>query len=275
MAGLTFGLDLDRDGLYDLDELQAGTDPGDPDTDGDTFPDGYELEQGTDPLVPNATVPDTTPPALVGEVEIDYTTQTTIVFTLRTNEHARLKVFIDGVTDQRVPLGPWYDDEFFVVLGELTAGTTYSVDLELTDPADNVSTTTVSLSTRPAVFPAPVHVRGIEGGVVPGVGGAPDRLVFDVILIAGSAFPSHGYTVSGPLYYRRASDGELRTISPQLSSVLTAPNGRVPFSVDLPDRSVLGGPGELIFVVESVEAPPGRPPYAEGLDEAGPRTFDW
>lgn len=275
LSGETFALDLDRDGLYDLDELRLGTDREDPDTDGDSFPDGYEVEQGSNPLVPNGSVADNTPPALQGSVEIDYTTQTAIVFVFRTTERARVTVYVDGRPDQRVPLGPWYDDEFFVVLGELTAGTTYSVDLELMDPAGNTATSSLSLSTRPPVFPAPVHVRAIQGGVAPGTGSTPDRLVFDVALVAGSAFPVPGYTVSGPLYYRRASDGELRTIAAQLSSVLTGTTGRVPFSIDLPDQALLGGLGELIFVVESIDAPAGQPPYAEGLDEAGPATFTW
>jgi len=45
-------LDVDEDGLSNLDELDAGTNPRRPDTDGDFQPDGLEFAVGTDPLVP-------------------------------------------------------------------------------------------------------------------------------------------------------------------------------------------------------------------------------
>ena len=44
--------DRDRDGLYDDDEVnEYGTDPGNPDTDGDGDDDGLEVFNGTDPRV--------------------------------------------------------------------------------------------------------------------------------------------------------------------------------------------------------------------------------
>lgn len=48
-------LDRDADGLSDAGErLVYGTDPLNPDTDGDGYPDGAELGRGTDPLVPGS-----------------------------------------------------------------------------------------------------------------------------------------------------------------------------------------------------------------------------
>ena len=43
-------LDLDRDGLTLREELRWGTDPLNPDTDGDGFPDGYEVWAGINPI---------------------------------------------------------------------------------------------------------------------------------------------------------------------------------------------------------------------------------
>jgi hypothetical protein len=42
--------DLDHDGLTNVEEYQAGTDPTVADSDGDGFSDGEEVQQGTDPL---------------------------------------------------------------------------------------------------------------------------------------------------------------------------------------------------------------------------------
>jgi len=43
-------LDLDKDGLLDIEELDIGTDPNEADSDGDGHLDGAELEMGFDPL---------------------------------------------------------------------------------------------------------------------------------------------------------------------------------------------------------------------------------
>lgn len=49
------GVDSDGDGLSDLDEILIhGTDPFNPDTDGDGMPDGWEVLHGLDPLVNDA-----------------------------------------------------------------------------------------------------------------------------------------------------------------------------------------------------------------------------
>lgn len=46
--------DPDHDGLTNLQEFQHGTDPHNPDTDGDGIPDGLEVAEGTDPLNSNS-----------------------------------------------------------------------------------------------------------------------------------------------------------------------------------------------------------------------------
>jgi hypothetical protein len=47
-------LDMDGDGLENLEEYSLGCHPGQPDTDGDGFDDGTEVEAGTDPLDPGS-----------------------------------------------------------------------------------------------------------------------------------------------------------------------------------------------------------------------------
>ena len=54
-SGLDTMNDTDNDGLLDSRELEIGTDPGDPDTDGDLLKDGWELDSlGTDPSNPDS-----------------------------------------------------------------------------------------------------------------------------------------------------------------------------------------------------------------------------
>src|SRR5262245_25819064 len=59
--------DPDGDGLTNLQELAAGTNPNLADSDGDGYSDGVEVQAGSDPLDPDSTLPGlaTTPTALV------------------------------------------------------------------------------------------------------------------------------------------------------------------------------------------------------------------
>lgn len=47
------GIDIDFDMLDNLEEYIYNTDPWNPDSDGDSYGDGYEVEKGTDPTDPN------------------------------------------------------------------------------------------------------------------------------------------------------------------------------------------------------------------------------
>ncbi|MBQ5311023.1 MAG: hypothetical protein ILP19_03150 [Oscillospiraceae bacterium] len=51
-------VDIERDGLTNLEEYQSGTNPFDGDSDNDGFPDGYEVKNGMDPLSHDTIVPD-------------------------------------------------------------------------------------------------------------------------------------------------------------------------------------------------------------------------
>ena len=51
-------LDPDGDGLTNVEEFNAGTDPGNPDTDNDGLPDGWEYDYQLDPTDPSDAVND-------------------------------------------------------------------------------------------------------------------------------------------------------------------------------------------------------------------------
>ena len=62
-------VDSDKDGLSDDLELQLGTDPNNPDTDGDGYPDGVEVANGFNPLVGDRNN------AVARTVQVDLSTQ--------------------------------------------------------------------------------------------------------------------------------------------------------------------------------------------------------
>jgi len=70
--------DDDNDGVSDADELNAGTDPNNPDSDGDTYTDAEEAIAGSDPNDPNSTPDssgdDTDSDGIADELEGTYTT---------------------------------------------------------------------------------------------------------------------------------------------------------------------------------------------------------
>lgn len=64
VAEVDMPLDVDEDGLLDIEEEEAGTDPYVADSDGDGHADGKEIDKGTDPL-------DFDDHPYMGEYEID------------------------------------------------------------------------------------------------------------------------------------------------------------------------------------------------------------
>jgi hypothetical protein len=97
-AGRVFALDQDNDDLIYGAELLAATDPDDPDSDDDGFPDGYEVAIGSPPNNPTEPgqlvhVFDSTPPQLLsGYPNLLRTTASTAVYELAFDEPATYKI---------------------------------------------------------------------------------------------------------------------------------------------------------------------------------------
>jgi hypothetical protein len=260
--GESQGLDRDMDGLLDLDELAAGTDPENADTDGDGFSDGYEVLWGMDPLHRNTSSPDTQAPALVGPVHLLYATTNTLKFEFETSEFARVAISYNNRPPvMRIPFNQIGDHHHWFVLNELQPDTDYRISLEMRDEAHNVATdSTTVFHTRARATPDPSRVDTITLAIVP-IGGAT-RLKATVGLGVGAAPAGYGYSVSAALY-QVASDGSAHVLSSALTGV-TNQAGVAVISADLPTPGTT--PSTLYFVVKDVASPPGGAAYARGLN---------
>jgi DNA-binding beta-propeller fold protein YncE len=266
------GLDRDMDGLFDLDEVAAGTNPEFTDTDHDAFADGYEILHGSDPLL-DTDVPanDNVAPALVGPVKLLHATTNTLRFEFETSKFCRVFVATNGgPTITRVPFNPTGDHHHWVVLNELAADTDYQIELTMQDPSGNSAYDgTTHFRTLPRVTPEPARVGSIQLSVR--TAGTPSQLTGIVQLDFGAGSPAVGYSVAAAVY-QVVFDGSLRMIASGVSAV-TQPDGTATFTVDLPARDP--SPGTLYLVVQDVTAPPGFVGYAVGLNTQSLATIPY
>ncbi|MCC6409979.1 MAG: YncE family protein [Planctomycetes bacterium] len=271
LMGRPMAIDRDMDGLFDLDELDRGTDPEALDTDLDQFPDGYEVKWGLDPLVPDASSPDTDAPGLVAAPKVIYTTTNTVKFEFETDEVCRVQIsYNGGIPVQRLPLQNDFDFEFSVVLNELEPATFYAIDFELKDPAGNVAHVPYQVTTKPRAFGDPTFVDALTLAVVPGGGG--DVLTADVALRTGSSQAAAGVQVTLAVYLR-ANDGTLSTLTSAVGAA-TGADGHAQVQFALPPQGP-ANPGELFAVVRAVAPPAGAPAYFAAQNRKNFASIAW
>jgi DNA-binding beta-propeller fold protein YncE len=269
LMGRSMAIDRDMDRALDFDELALGTNPEQLDTDDDGFPDGYETKWGLDPLVADTTSPDTQPPAVIATRLVGATTNT-IKFQFRTDEVAFVLVsYNGGIPVARLPLQNDFDDEFSATINELQPATAYAFDLELRDPAGNVSNAAFHALTRPRIFGDPVFVQDVSSTVV-NVAGS-DVLQNVVTLRTGQIAPAAGYDVETALLWIDPS-GAVSTLMAS-SHALSDASGMV--AVDLPLPTGLAHPGTLWFVVRSIQEPTNEPAWRTSLDVRTWRATSW
>ncbi len=204
-TGHRWSIDADDDQLLDRDEILVHhTDPTDSDSDGDGFPDGYEVQHNTNPLVPELQSNDHTAPQIVGGIRTMFTTTNTVKLELNTDEPARVTAV--GLAFGSAP--PWAADCFpleglvasprqgfttnhqLVLNGlpdavELLPVQGMSIDLEVRDPAGNLSTASVPVDMGGRAA-EPIRVQSIQiANVTGGPNGAP-VVQFDVSILAGT-----------------------------------------------------------------------------------------
>jgi YVTN family beta-propeller protein len=259
--GESQALDRDMDGLFDLDEIDAHTDPEKPDTDQDGRADGYEVLHGTDPLHPDPPPNESTPPSLVGTVHLLRAGTNFLRFEFETSEFCRVYVGVNGGPPlTRVPFNLIGDHHHWVVLNELEPDTDYHIDLKMTDAANNTGVDSSAVfHTQPRATANPARVSSIALAVH---GGGPhNELRGNVALAIGSGNAGAGYMVTAAVY-QVVFDGTLRMISSGTSAT-TVGDGEARFFVDLPPPDAT--PGVLYLVVKHVTPPAGGAGYAVGL----------
>lgn len=106
--GRRFGIDHDDDGALNGDEMIALTDPWNPDSDGDGWPDGYEIKHQSDPNSSSSQPTDNTDPELL-DMRLDFATTSFAKFFFEASEPVRYRVdygTTGGVQRQHVNLDP-------------------------------------------------------------------------------------------------------------------------------------------------------------------------
>lgn len=271
LMGRPMGVDRDVDGLFDLDELDRGTDPEELDTDVDGFPDGYEVKWGMDPLAKSSSSPDVTPPALLAAPKLVYTTTNTVKFEFETDEVCRVQLsYNGGIPVQRLPLQNDFDFEFSVTLNELEPAKAYAIDFELKDPSGNVAHVPYFVTTKARAFGDPVHVQDLTLAIAPTGGG--EELWVAVELRHGSVAPPPGYGLRFTVY-QRAADGTLATVTNDLH-VSSNGFGQAVAVLPLPAKGP-ANPATLFAVLRDVTAPVGAPQWISALDKKPYASVAW
>ena len=259
-SGLSRGLDRDMDYLYDADEIAAGTNPDQADTDADGLPDGYEVTYGQNPLAFNTGLPaDTTPPHLLAPARLVYATTNTLKIEFQTDEPCRVLVLANGVPTQRLPLGYRSDHEYSIIVNDLAPNTAYTLGLVMNDLAGNTITDSSTVfSTMSKAMAEPARISTMQLQVVPGT---PSPVLGAAIsLRVGNQAAAPGYVVKASVY-RKPASGPLETIAIG-TPVATDANGVANLRVRIPPVA----PSTWYVVVSDVTAPPGAPARVVAYD---------
>lgn len=276
--GWRWGVDWDNDGLYNMDELLWATGMTNPDSDHDGFPDGHEVDNGTLPTVPDATTLDDTIPT-VGDVTEIYVNTNTTRLEFTTPEPAKAVIRVLG-SDTVLVEGP-RSDVFAVhhsmVVGDLNAGESVDLEIEVTDPSGFSSTKVHTVTTDDVLQDFVVRVGDLDIDVTETQSGLTLDPVATVrvSLIDRSGAPlDDGFGIQGFLYYREGS-GPWQVLNPFKGSFTDA-NGVSEFLVFPPDvtlPSAGADPPErfLVYGVREIYNPADDPDlpdssYVEALD---------
>jgi len=172
--GRRFALDPDLDGLEDFNEAAQGTGPFEPDTDNDSFPDGYEVNNGSSPRASGSTPIDTTPPGWTvtpgGSPVLDFATTTLAKFTASTDEEAIVVATVTAPGIQPITHVSSHLARVHTIVVQGLTGTTnpvqHTASFDLIDRAGNrLPNPSVVTFTPPAIVTHPSRQGNIRESV--------------------------------------------------------------------------------------------------------------
>ncbi len=279
-AARRYSIDWDMDGRRNTDEVGDGTDPLDPDTDGDGFPDGYEHLWGMNPLVPDSSSPDMTAPTMTMP-DVIFANTNTVKIRVLTDENAVVTADWTskrGAESARSPAFGPHDTRHTFVLNFLPHNAVTSVTLTATDPAGNATTQVISVTTSDELtdklFVQSEALSLSAIGITPGSPIATTSLQADVALASRSGTPiPAGYDVVAFVYLENGP-GNFSIVQASVTAT-TDGSGVAHFSV--PFTFLIGqGQNTIHFGVIDVNPSTGSgllDGYVEGLDVENVKTL--
>ncbi len=266
--GERLGLDRDEDGLPDWQEVVAGTNAANPDTDGDGYLDGIEAALGGNPTKPDALLADTTAP-VVSEARALEIFAHIASLSCRTDEPATLVVELGLMPDAYTlasVAGPAGGRRMHdVILEKLPAGRTLFFRVRATDRNGNEGTAEGSFVTLPPMLHvADITLQKLGGG--PGPVALTARVkVVDHAGTVQAGVPVHGFwagDIGGQAWEAQASTDAEGWAAFALAPYTPATPGDVSFSpgyigTPYPNQPFfvgIGGPTPTFFYDQTANA---------------------
>ncbi len=241
-------IDKDLDGIGNIDENMYSTDPENPDSDGDGFPDGYEIIWGMDPNVVDTSSPDGQAPGIVSSTPI-FATTNTVKIEVETDELCVVVATWTGLrgAETRVSskFAPYAKRHQFVI-NFLPENAPTTVTLTATDPNSLSSSMTMVVTTNPERV-ADIHINDMTlttGIIAISTGGTQATTILNakVEVFDHLGQPAlAGYQATAFVYFEPAP-GQLQVVSTATTAV-TDSSGKATFLIPLNWSAPFGGAG--------------------------------
>ncbi len=196
-SGRRLGIDRDEDTLFDRDEIALGTDPDDPDTDGDRFPDGHEVKWGGDPLDPLVGSNDRAQPVFVRGPSVAWSQVEIVKIQFSTNEPSRYEIeYGPTMAYGSTQSDPALNRDHTILLRGLALDTTHHAVVRIYDAQGNMrSSGDFLVATDDVLFDA-VHVRDLDLTVDTVSTAGTARLTGRVTILDQDGLPTPGLVVN-------------------------------------------------------------------------------
>ena len=149
-----WAVDFDLDGLFNIDELGFETNPDDPDTDSDGYPDGHEVVHNGDPRNPGIGSDDQEL-AVISSVEVVYDTAHSAKLLVNVSEPVRAFAIATAPGESHTSESRRLLSSHSLLFTGLSRDTPYDVTVIVRDPANNQTSELLPAALHTSVFLAP------------------------------------------------------------------------------------------------------------------------